>query len=228
MASIENKSRTQVSVKKRDDLTKCFPYDKSEAATAYVAELKEAGHKPLLSVLDESYLVRWKDEYGKSVSKSAGSAAEADAIKKRVEADQYHGLFVDYTEGHKLKLSDLVIRYLWEEAPRLKSFLIGAYQINSWLVDAGLPRQDIAEVHAAHKNPEDRNLRIPKPNGHRMSEPNEAAKFILKPFSEIGPTDLQRYVDERSEDVDPATINRELDVISRVCRVAIDKWRIHG
>ena len=45
---------------------------------------------------------------------------------------------------------------------------------------------------------------------------------------EIGPTDLQRYVDERSEDVDPATINRELDVISRVCRVAIDKWRIHG
>lgn len=229
MASIENKSRTQVSVKKCDDLTKFFPHHNAgaAAAAAYVAELTARGLKPLTTVLDESYLVRWTDDFGNRVSKTADSAAEADAIKKKVETDQYQGLFIDYNQAHKLKLSDLLIRYLWEEAPRLKGFLITAYQINGWLVDAGLPRQDIAAVHAAHKNPQDRNLHIPKPNGHRMSEPNEAARFILKPFSKIGPTDFTAYVDQRVEDVDTATADRELDVIRRVCSVAINKWRIH-
>lgn len=229
MASIENKSRTQVSVKKRDDLTKFFPHHKAgaAAAAAYMAELEAEGLKPIPTVLDEAYLVRWTNEFGKRVSKTANNAVEADGIKKKVESDQHHGLFVNYTEAHKLKLADLLIKYLWEEAPRLKGFLIVAYQINTWLVDASLPRQDIAAVHAAHKNPKDRNLHIPKPNGHRMSEPNEAANFILKPFSEIGPKDLQRYVDERVEDADPATADRELDVIRRVCSVAINKWRIY-
>ncbi|MFN3629511.1 MAG: hypothetical protein ACK4XK_05530 [Casimicrobiaceae bacterium] len=60
MASIENKSRTQVSVKNRDDLTKLFPHDKLAAASAYVAELTKDGHKPSLMVLDEAYLVRFK------------------------------------------------------------------------------------------------------------------------------------------------------------------------
>lgn len=227
MATIENKSRTQVSVKKRDDLTKFFPYNKIAEAAAYVARLEEMGLKPTSSVLDEAYLVRWKNEFGKRVSKKADSAQEAEATKKKIEADQYQGLLVDYNTAHQLKLSDLLIRYLWEEAPRLKGFLITAYQINSWLVDAGLPRQDIAAVHAAHKNPQDRNLHIPTPNGHRMSEPNEAARFILKPFSKIGPTDFSSYVDERVEDVDTATADRELDIIRRVCSVAINKWRIH-
>lgn len=40
MASIENKSRTQVTVKNRSDLTKLFPHNKSQAAYDYVRQLK--------------------------------------------------------------------------------------------------------------------------------------------------------------------------------------------
>ncbi len=59
MATIENRSRIEVKVKKRDDLTRYFPHDKPEAAQRYVGELR--GHKltPLVSVLDEAYQVRY-------------------------------------------------------------------------------------------------------------------------------------------------------------------------
>ena len=37
MATIENRSRYQVTVKNRDDLTKKFPFDKFSAVEAYMA-----------------------------------------------------------------------------------------------------------------------------------------------------------------------------------------------
>lgn len=226
MASIENKSRTQVSVKNRDDLTKLFPYNKAKATAAYIAELKQKGHHPDMTVLDESYLVRFKVD-GKRVSALANTAEEAETIKLKVELDQRQSVLVDFTQAHKLSLADLLIRYVKEEAPRLKGFLITAYQVNTWLEDADLPRLDVAAIHAAHPNPQNPGLHIPRPSGKRMSDPNEAARFIRNPFAKIGPVDFTRYVDERVESVETSTADRELDIIRRVCTVAMKKWRIH-
>ncbi|MFO1228062.1 hypothetical protein [Roseateles sp.] len=178
MASIENKSRTQVSVKNRDDLTKLFPHDKLAAASAYVAELTKDGHKPSLMVLDEAYLVRFKIK-GKRCSRIARTWKEAETIKKQIEAEQHRGLFVDYTKAHQTKFHKLLERYVREEAPRLKSFLITAYKVNNWLADAGLPTLDIAAIHAAHPNPQDRTLRIPAANGKRIEPPRVLRRLQL-------------------------------------------------
>lgn len=226
MASIENKSRTQISVARRPELTKLFPHDKTKAAALYVAELRAAGHDPLASVLDESYLVRFKVK-GKRKSRTAHSHADALAIKKEIEGQQHRGLFIDYTKAHQTKFHHLLERWVREEAPRLKGFLISAYKVNNWLADAGLPTLDIAAIHAAHPQPQDRELRIPAATGKRMSMPSEAAAFILKPFSDLEPDDFQDYVDERMEEVAAQTADRELDIVRRVCSLAIAKWRIH-
>lgn len=46
VAHIENRSRTKVIVKNRDDLTRFFPFNKNDAAKLYYAELKAQGLKP--------------------------------------------------------------------------------------------------------------------------------------------------------------------------------------
>jgi hypothetical protein len=49
--------------------------------------------------------------------------------------------------------ADLLARYLREESPRHKGFEVEGYIINAMLADAGLPRVDLADAFAAHKNP---------------------------------------------------------------------------
>jgi len=226
MAHIENRSRTQVSVKKRPELTQLFPFDKQADAAQYVAQLREQGHKPTTTVLDESYSVRF-EVHGQRKSFTAKTASEAIAVKQRIESEQHHGLFVDYTDALRKSFADLLIRYLKEEAPRKKGFLIIGYQINGWLQDAGLERQDLAAIHAAHPNPQDPNLHIPKPSGRRMSQPCDASVFILKPFANLVPEDFRDFMDERLQSSEPGTVDRELDVFRSVCNTAMNVWRIH-
>jgi integrase len=164
---------------------------------------------------------------GKRCHFTATTAAEALATKKRIESEQHHSLFVDYTKAHQTKFSDLLVRYLHEEAPRKKGFLVLAYQINKLLEDAGLPRQDIAAIHFAHPNPQASSLHIPKPTGRRMSPPSESASFIRSPFASLKPEDFREYMDERLQTASPATVDRELDVFRAVCTTAVDIWRIH-
>lgn len=58
MASIENRSKVQVTVKNRDDLTKTFEYCADKTIAAYVAQLKALGLKPKLASLNNHYVVR--------------------------------------------------------------------------------------------------------------------------------------------------------------------------
>jgi integrase len=225
MATIENRSRTQITVKSRDDLTKLFPHTKNKAARAYREELIRAGLKPVVRLLDEAYSVRFKVN-GKRKNFTANSEEEAIAIAKRIESEQYHGLFVDYTAAHRISLADLLIRYLHEQAPRTKGFLVTGYQINRWLEDAGLPRQDLAAIHKQHPSPKVANLHIPIRSGRRMSEVCEAASFIRTSFAALEPDDFQTFIDERLQVAQPPTVDRELDVFRSVCTLAINKWRI--
>jgi len=226
VASIDNRSRIKIEVNKLSDLTKLFPHTKQAQAAAYFAELRQAGHRPVTTILDEAYLVRYYLN-GKRKSFTAVTMAEAVAIQKRIESEQHYGLFQDYTKAHQTTLADLLIRYLNEVAPRNKGFMIEAYKINAWLEDAGLPCQDIAAIHKAHPNPYDRDLHIPRPSNRRMSLPCDAVAFIRKPFSNVEPDDFSDFVDERAQVAEPATIDRDLDIFNTVCCTAINKWRIH-
>lgn len=229
MASIENRSHYQVTVKNRDDLTQTFAHNARKKAEAYLRSLEAQKLKPKLSRLDNYYAVRDRSVSRPEQTLYARSKAEAEQIKARLESEHQHSLFINYAQGYKTTLADLLIRYLREEAPRHKSFEVEAYKINALLEDAGLERQDLAAIVAAHPNPHPKvaGMHVRKPTGARVREPSEAAKFIRKAFAEIVPDDFTDYIDERCQDVASATVDREIDIFSAVCNIAIDTWRIH-
>jgi hypothetical protein len=149
MASIENRSHYQVTVKNRDDLTRTFPYNAKKAAEEYCESLKAQKFKPKLARLDNCYVVRDRSVSRKTQTLPASSAAEAEDIKSKLESEHRRSIFTDYATGFQTTLADLLIRYLHEESPRHKSFEVEGYKINALLEDAGLKRQDLAEILAA-------------------------------------------------------------------------------
>lgn len=229
MASIENRSHYQVTVKHRDDLTQNFAHSARKKAEAYCQSLIAQRLKPKLSRLDNYFVVRTRSVSNKNQTLVAHSEQEANDIKQRLESEQRHSLFIDYARAQRTTLADLLIRYLREEVPRHKSFEVEAYKINGWLEDAGLERQDLREIVASHPNPHPKvaNATLRKPTGARMAQPSETCKFIRKGFAEIVPDDFTDFINERCEVVEPATVDREIDIFSAVCHIAIDTWRIH-
>lgn len=229
MASIENRSHYQVTVKNRDDLTKTFAHNAKKAAEDYCGSLKAQKLKPRLARLDNCYVVRDRSASRKNQSLPAASAAEAKDIKNKLEIEHKQSVFTDYATGYQTTLAELLTRYLHEESPRHKSFEIEGYKINALLQDAGLERQDLAAILAAHPNPHTKvaGMKIRKSTGTRVGQCSEASKFIRKPFAQICPDDFKDYIDERCQEVSPATVDREIDIFSAVCRMAIDTWRIH-
>jgi len=230
MASIENRSRYQVSVKNRDDLTKTFAHSSKSKAEEYCQSLEAQKLKPRLSRLDDNYIIRVRTRGRDDQVLYANSLKEAELVKAKLKVEHSQGLFIDYSKAQNTTLADLLIRYLREEAPRNKSFEVEAYKINAMLEDAGLPRQSVATIVATHPNPcgKVKNMKVRKETGARVrASASSATRFILEPFATLLPTHFNRYVDERCQDVLPATVDRELDIFSAVCNVAIKKWRIH-
>jgi integrase len=228
MASIENRSKVQVSVKNRDDLTKTFEYSADKAIKAYVEQLKTQGYKPRLASLNNHYAIRARQVGYPDLCLFASSEAEALELKQRIESERRRGIIIDYGLARRTTFADLLIRYLHEESPRHKSFDIEGYKINAILEDAGLPRQDIAAILAAHPNPNVKwqGKQMPKPSGTRMSEASDASRFVRKPFADVVPDDFRDYIDERCQVVAAASVDREIDLFTAVCNIAIDTWRI--
>lgn len=227
MASIENRSRYVVTVQNRDDLTKTFACNREAKLKAYIAHLKAQGYKPKLSRTNDNYLVRVRA--GKTQQTlPASSEQEALDIKQRIELERRNGLFIDYSKGRRVSFADLLARYLREESPRHKGFEVEGYIINAMLADAGLPRVDLADAFAAHKNPHPslagKNFR--RQPGKRVRLPAPATCFIRKPFADVVPEDIHDYIDDRCQAVGPDTVDREVDLFSAVCHMAIDSWRI--
>lgn len=228
MASIENRSRFKVTVQNRGDLTRTFTHSASGAVKAYIAELRTQGFKPKLSRLNDSFAVRVRQRGYPDQTLFAASEQEAVEIQQRIESERRHGLFVDYGRARRVSFADLLERYLREEAPRHKGLLVEGYIVNALLEDAGRPRVDIAAAYAAHKNPSPSlaDKKFPKPTGRKRRAPSVMSCFILKSFAELLPTDFNDYIDDRCQDVAEPTVDRELDVFSKVCNLAIDTWRI--
>ena len=230
MASIENRSHFQVTVKNRDDLTKSFAHNSRDKAEHYCQSLEAQKLKPKLSRLNNHYIIRIRKKGVSEQVLYANTLKEAELVKSKLLVEHSQGLFIDYAKAQNTTLAALMKRYLWEESPRNKSFEVEAYKINAMLEDAGLPRQSIAEIVASHPNPSDKvkNMKIRTETGKQVrAGACSATRFILKPFAQIVPEDITEYVDERCQVVAGSTVDRELDIISAVCNTAINKWRIH-
>jgi integrase len=228
MASIENRSRFVVTVQNREDLTTTFACNREAALKAHIAQLKAAGFKPKLTRTNDYYAIRIREAGKRIQCLYANSEQEAIDIKQRVELERRNGLFIDYAKGRSVTLADLMARYLREESPRHKGFEVEGYVINAMLADAGLARVDIEQAYREHRNPhtthEGKVFR--KPSGKTVRQAAPATCFIRKPFADIVPDDFSDYVDDRCQSVEAATVNREIDVLSAVCHIAIDTWRI--
>jgi hypothetical protein len=153
MASIENRSRFVVTIQNCEHLTKTFAYNREPALKAYIAELKADGYKPKLTRTNDNYAIRVREAGHRTQCLYASSEQEAIDIKQRLELERRRGLFVDYAKGRSVTIGDLLARYLREVSPRHKGFEVEGYIINAILADAGLPRVDIAQAYADHKNP---------------------------------------------------------------------------
>lgn len=228
MASIENRSRFKVTVQNRSDLTRTFIHSAVKAVQAYIEELKAKGFRPKVSRLNDSFAVRVRQVGYPDQTLFADSEDEAVEIQQRIESERRQGLFVDYGKARRFSFGDLLARYLREEAPRHKGFEVEGYIINAILADAGLPRVDIAAAYAAHKNPHPSlaGKKFPRPTGKKRREASVTSRFILKSFAELLPTDFNDYIDDRCQSVAASTADREVDIFSAVCRMAIDTWRI--
>lgn len=228
MASIENRSRFKVTVQNREDLTQTFTHSAFKAVKAYVEALKSQGFKPKASRLNDSFAVRVRQVGYPDQTFFTDSEQEAVEIQLRIESERRKGLFVDYGKARRLSFGDLLTRYLREESPRHKGFEVEGYIVNAILEDAGLPRVDIAAAYAAHKNPHPSlaEKQFRKPTGKKMREASVTSRFILKSFADLEPGDFNDYIDDRCQSVAASTVDREVDIFSAVCRMAIDTWRI--
>jgi len=228
MARIENRSRFKVTVQNRGDLTRTFPFDAQEDVAAYIAELKAQKLKPKASRLNDAFLVRFRTTGYPDMNLTVGSEDEAIELEQRIEAERRRGLFIEYTKGWKFSFGDLLARYLREEAPRQKSFEVLGYKINALLEDSGLPRIDLGEVLAEHPNPHPKwsNWKPRKASGKAVRTPSVSNHWVRKRFAALMPDDINDYIDDRCQAVDGSTVDREVDMFSAVCRMAIDTWRI--
>lgn len=224
MPSVQNRSRFSVSVAKHPELTRHFPFNKTKAVVAYVGDLKNQRFKPKLDRADDVFEVRIRQKGFKPLTHTCKSAAEAQQFIDKISEERARGLFIDYTKGWNTTFADLITRYITEEAPKHKSFEMEAYKLNALLEDAGVKRVNLADVLAKHLMKLDKKLR--EPSGHKMRESATTVEWVNKPFAQLLPTDINDYISERLEVVMPATVDREIDIFSAICRLAIRTWRI--
>lgn len=228
MITIENRSAFFVTVPKHSNLDRTFAYHCKKEFEAYVAELSTAKHKPVLSRGDSNYAVRVRALGHRNQCIKAKTYQEAIDIKDQMDVEHRKGLFIDYAKGRSVTFGDLLARYLCEVSPRHKGFEVEGYIINAILVDSGLPRVDIEKAYLEHKNPHPSlaKIKFRKPTGKGVRTPSPASCFIRKPFADIMPDDFNDYIDDRCQSVSSSTVDREIDVFSAVCNMAIDTWRI--
>lgn len=221
MATIENRSKHIISVKNRDDLYREFPFNRENDAQAYFRELKEQHFKPMHSRMDDAFLVRIREKGQRPFQHTFSSLDEAQAAIGRIEAERKTGLFIDYTSSHNVTFEQLVRRYMVEEGPKKKGWeKVEQYKCKGWLedLDNGLTKRIAQEKASAAKSGK-------KPRQVAMRAPVSSLQWMRKPFAAILTTDIEEYVNERLDEVTPATVDRELDVMRAVFTVATTVWK---
>lgn len=222
MATITNRSNYVVAVKNRDDLLQSFPYNRLAQAKRYCAELKKQGFKPRLTQLEDCLSVRIRDKGHRPLVFTATSLEEAECSIARIESERRHGLFIDYTKAHQITFAQLIRRYMAEEGPKHKGWeKVEKYKCQGWLDDlaGNLARRDAkrkAEILSEGKARTARGA---------MREPATGLEWMNKSFAQVETTDIEAYIRDRLDTVAPSTVDREVDVISAICNVAIKVWK---
>ncbi|ARL23942.1 site-specific integrase [Burkholderia pseudomallei] len=229
MASIDNRSKFIVRVQNRADLDRSFPYSQTQKVAQYVDDLKRQGFKPRVERLNDAYAVCIRQKGYPELNRTVDSLEAAEALIQQIEAERARGLFIDYSKAHKETFADCIARYIREECVRHKGFEMETYKLNGMLEDAGCPRVDLAPVIEANLAvyPHLQNVKLRTPTGIRVRQGSSALAWLNLPFAQVKTTDIEAFIRERLEGVKPATVDREVDLLSAICRVAIRTWDLH-
>lgn len=145
----------------------------------------------------------------------------AEAFIKKVEEERSRGLFVDYTKAHKATFGELLVRYLENEIQRVKSRDILAYKIEGWLVASGKRGIELLEAHRERARAAGNKVRPAKFSNRAV---NTEMHWIHKRLSEVTTVDIESFINERLEVVAPSTVDREIDILKSVFKVALTVW----
>lgn len=103
-------------------------------------------------------------------------------------------------------------------ASDLSVSIVRDYAIAARTTLCELMQRYLEEVVPAHKGAEIESSRL-----QRLMRTEE---FVDKPLAALGTEDLQDFITDRLTEVKPATVDREIDLISQVLRYADDVWKI--
>lgn len=224
MAHITNRSRFRITVKNRPDLTKHFSFSKVPAVEAYMKELRAQGYKPRAEQLDESWLVRIRERGHKQLEATFNSEAAAAQFVEKTREERKRGLFIDYTAALKVTFADVLVRYLLEEAGKKKSGEVLAYVLEGWLEDSGPRGVELLTQYRDKLRTQGRKVREPQ---FRMRQPGTELGWIHKRLAEVTTVDIEGFIDERLEVVAKGTVDRDIDRLKAIFKVAMQVWDLN-
>jgi integrase len=221
MASIANRSRFRVAVKHRAHLTKHFSFNQRPAVEAYVSALREQGYEPHAEQLDDCWQVRIRHHGGKAQSATFSSLRQAKDFAKHIEEEHRRGVFIDYGAAYKVSLAELLVRYLLEESPRHKRHPATSSRLEGWLADSGPAGTALLETYREKLREQGRTVRKLKPPAAARSD---AMAWIHKPLADITAADIQTFITRRLGVVGPDAVNRDIDRLKVIYKVAMAEW----
>lgn len=223
MADFTNRSPFTVTVPRRANLTRTFPFSREKDAKSYIAKLREQGLEPRVEQGNTSWLVRIRREGHKDQHKTFKSLSEAEAFVATVEAQQRQGLFRDFTKGAQATTADLIRAYIEEDCPSLKGGENYAIILNAMLDDSN---NELSKRIAQRKREMKEFGRILTPMGANRT-PMTSLEWLNLPLTEVMPEDIETFIQERLECVKAATVNRQIQLLSAVYNRQLTKQRIH-
>jgi hypothetical protein len=218
VASVENRSKYVAAAEGEPELSQQFPYYALGASQARLRELRKQGKHAQLTQGQDTLLIRLRDKGYPKHDVPAASYEEADRIIKQVAADRAAGRRrIDYHRAYRVTFAELFDRYMIEVCPLHKGCEVEQRVFNSFLLDIGY------ESHYERKRRAARIAGGRHADAHRRSVQRTNIEWLEKPFSDVGPEDLQRYAQARiAQGIRPATVDKELDLMSQVVAWAQD------
>jgi integrase len=222
MSNIQNRSRFTISVKHRPDLYREFRFNAKADVKRYAEKLRNDGFTPVPGQLEDSFLVRIREQGYPTFQQTFSSFDDAETALNRLKAERKDGLFIDYTKAHRITFEDLLIRYKEEEGPKKKGWdKVEKYKFNGWLTDLN------AEAKPSSVQPPEVGM-VGKSKVRKalvMRKPSTSIEWMRKPFASVQTEDIESYIAERLDEVAPATVDREIDALRSVFTVATKIWK---
>lgn len=216
----ENRSKFLVTVARHDELTRSFAFTNRAGVEHYMAELRARRLVPRVSQGDDVWYARIRRKGHPAQAKTFGSLAEADAFIKAFEAGQSSGLVRDYTAAGKVSVAQLIERFIAEECPRHKGGANYAIMLRAMLEDS---THELGKRLRAQKR-ELATLGCVVTKRRAMREPMDNLEWLQLPLAEVTAVHVEDFIADRLNDVAAATVDRQLDLLRSVFKVATTVW----